>query len=264
MNRLKREIDHHIGKRPRFTNELKQQILIDMKKSEPSPVFFKRNLATFKYAAILSVLLVFTATFLYTVVTENSQELTSSSEETSVIKDDDTSPEIETYSTYEEPLELLDYGSDSMDRGNHDYTVYPLIIDPSAIGVDDISRGDVVAYEYDFFDGKQLTVSRVIGLPGETVEIKEGQIYINDQKLDTFYGKVHRLGFGSNEEYNEALKENGAEQNLDSMKDTYALSIDKFQLGENELYLAGDDWFRGVQHTQEVSELYGKVLGYYK
>lgn len=46
----------------------------------------------------------------------------------------------------------------------------------------DPERFDVVAF--DKGDGK-LNVKRIVGLPGETVQIKEGRIYIEDSLLET-------------------------------------------------------------------------------
>lgn len=40
-------------------------------------------------------------------------------------------------------------------------------------------RGDVVVFKTSASDDAALHIRRVIGLPGETVQIKEGQIYIN-------------------------------------------------------------------------------------
>lgn len=47
-------------------------------------------------------------------------------------------------------------------------------------------RGDVVIFKYPD-DEKQVFVKRVIGLPGETVEIIEGVTYINGQALEEDY-----------------------------------------------------------------------------
>ena len=40
-------------------------------------------------------------------------------------------------------------------------------------------RGDVIVFKTSASDDAALNIRRVIGLPGETVQIKEGQIYIN-------------------------------------------------------------------------------------
>lgn len=42
----------------------------------------------------------------------------------------------------------------------------------------DVKRGDIVIFKYPD-DERQLFVKRVIGLPGETVEIKDGKVYID-------------------------------------------------------------------------------------
>lgn len=42
----------------------------------------------------------------------------------------------------------------------------------------DVERGDIVIFKYPD-DESQLFVKRVIGLPGDTIEIKEGKIYID-------------------------------------------------------------------------------------
>lgn len=45
------------------------------------------------------------------------------------------------------------------------------------------NRGDVIIFRYPL-DTEKIYIKRVIGLPGEIVEIKNGQIYINDKRLD--------------------------------------------------------------------------------
>lgn len=52
----------------------------------------------------------------------------------------------------------------------------------SAIVGDDIKRGDIVIVGGAFSNG-ELYVKRVIGLPGETISINDGEVYINGQKL---------------------------------------------------------------------------------
>ncbi len=57
-------------------------------------------------------------------------------------------------------------------------------------------RGEVVVFR---FPGtrQDLYVKRVIGLPGETIEIKENKIYINNQLLGESYyqGEIPSFGF---------------------------------------------------------------------
>lgn len=48
----------------------------------------------------------------------------------------------------------------------------------------DVKRGDIVSLEY--ADTKYL-IKRIIGLPGEKVEIRNNQVYINDVKLEENY-----------------------------------------------------------------------------
>ena len=54
-------------------------------------------------------------------------------------------------------------------------------------------RGDVVIFPYP--DNPEVTyVKRVIGLPGETVEIKEGYVYIDGEPIEEPYLKEEMLG----------------------------------------------------------------------
>lgn len=46
----------------------------------------------------------------------------------------------------------------------------------------DIQRGDVIIFQYPD-DKSQNFVKRVIGLPGETIEILNGKVYINDSEV---------------------------------------------------------------------------------
>ena len=45
-------------------------------------------------------------------------------------------------------------------------------------------RFDCIAFEQDSVDSSKIYIKRVVGLPGETVQIKDGRVYINDVQLD--------------------------------------------------------------------------------
>ncbi len=47
-------------------------------------------------------------------------------------------------------------------------------------------RGDIVVFEYPRAPDRDF-IKRVIGLPGEKVEVRNGQVYINDKPLDEPY-----------------------------------------------------------------------------
>ncbi len=57
----------------------------------------------------------------------------------------------------------------------------------------DPQRGDIVIFHYPD-DEKILYIKRIIGLPGETVEVKNGGVYIDGKLLEERYLNVTTLG----------------------------------------------------------------------
>lgn len=100
-------------------------------------------------------------------------------------------------------------------------------------------RGDIVAFLPDGNQGAEISVKRVIGLPGETIQIKNGALYIN--------GKVYNSDIS-----NETIDHAGLAEN-------------KIKLGKGEYFLLGDNRNDSEDSRYESigevkkSELIGKV-----
>lgn len=95
----------------------------------------------------------------------------------------------------------------------------PTIEDGSQLVVEQISyylhepeRFDVIVFPNN--QGANY-IKRIIGLPGETIQIKDGYIYINDKQLEEDYGK-------------EIIEDGG-------------LAADKITLKKNEYFVLGDN-----------------------
>jgi signal peptidase I len=72
----------------------------------------------------------------------------------------------------------------------------PLAIGRAVLPVREIRRGDIVVFKYPDEPDRDF-IKRVIGLPGETVELRNKKVYINGQPLNEPY--VHFLSPPSSE-----------------------------------------------------------------
>ena len=60
-------------------------------------------------------------------------------------------------------------------------------------------RGDVVVFQPNGNENSHYYIKRVIGLPGETVQIRNGQVYINGEVLDDYtFDKIEDAGLAEN------------------------------------------------------------------
>lgn len=74
-----------------------------------------------------------------------------------------------------------------------------LIVDKISYRFHDPDRYDIVVFPYQY-EEKTYYIKRIIGLPGETVQIVDGYVYIDGQQLDEHYGNEVMLDPGIAEE----------------------------------------------------------------
>ena len=88
-----------------------------------------------------------------------------------------------------------------------------LIVDKLSYRFHDIERFDIIVFR--FQDSNVHYIKRIIGLPGETVKIEDGTIYINGKVLKESYGREKMLDSG--------------------------IAKDEITLGEDEYFVLGDN-----------------------
>lgn len=156
---------------------------------------------------------------------------------------------------------VFEFRNDTMQR---DFT-FPLnvVVDKDFYKSNPVQRGDIVLIELPeniakqdknvpeeslHIERKQLL--RVVGLPGETIDIRKGQVFINDRKLDTFYGR----------EYTGGIQVVGNE--AFSMPNSVVVPTKQY-------FLLADQWSRSAYSsirtsTYDGSVIQGKIVGYIK
>ena len=101
-----------------------------------------------------------------------------------------------------------------------------LIVDKLSYRFRDPERFEVVVFPYRAME-KTYYIKRIIGLPGETVQIIDGYIYINGEKLEESYGL----------------------EVIDS--DKYGIAAEPVELGDDEYFVMGDNR-NGSADSREV------------
>lgn len=168
---------------------------------------------------------------------------------------------------------LVDWASDNMDRGNHDYDTYVhsrLVVD---LDYTDVQRGDVIYFNTPEFESENPNlnledsqISRVVGLPGETIEIKNGKVFINDRKLDYFYSTVTYFGMDEEEYFAKSTDDSKADE--ERQKEYFSTDMKSFLIPNDSVFVLGDSWWRSSDSRSfgalPMDEIKGKVLGYEK
>ena len=150
--------------------------------------------------------------------------------------------------------ERMMYKADNMDRGDQQYTKYPIVINPN---VKEFERGEVVRYINS--DG-EMVVSRIVGLPNESFVIKNGTILIDQFLLDMDLGYAKVDGFLTYEDYERANKE--LDVNFKAVKEIFAMDFNEIKLGSGEYVVVPDNWKTGQIEVVKAPDMRGKVLGY--
>lgn len=89
-----------------------------------------------------------------------------------------------------------------------------LIVDKLSYRFRDPKRFEIIVFPYRHKENTYY-IKRIIGLPGETVQVKDGYVYINGEKLDENYG-------------------------LEVMEDA-GIAAEPIELGEDEYFVLGDN-----------------------
>ena len=89
-----------------------------------------------------------------------------------------------------------------------------LIVDKLSYRFRDPKRFEIIVFPYRYKENTYY-IKRIIGLPGETVQVKDGYVYIDGEKLDENYG-------------------------LEVMEDA-GIAAEPIELGEDEYFVLGDN-----------------------
>ncbi|MET1031740.1 signal peptidase I [Domibacillus tundrae] len=168
---------------------------------------------------------------------------------------------------------LVDWANDNMDRGNHDYDTYVhsrLVVD---LDYSNVQRGDVIYFNTPEFESENPNlnledsqISRVVGLPGETIEIKDGKVFINDRKLDYFYSNVTFFGMEEEEYFAKATHDSKADK--ERQEDYFSTDMKFLFIPNDSVFVLGDSWWRSSDSRSfgalPMDQIKGKVLGYEK
>lgn len=182
---------------------------------------------------------------------------------------DDITPERLEFAPQNDHTFLIEWGSDAMDRGDHDFYTQEhgkLVV---STDFNKLQRGQPVYYQMPPLEIiknpaiPEMYIGRVVGLPGETVEIKGGQVYIDGKKLDTFYGIVTMWGMGEDAYFKQTPRRNIVDEQ--ATREYFNMDVEPVTVKENTVYLLVDQWWRGTDSRNfgplPIGEIEGIITG---
>ncbi len=128
--------------------------------------------------------------------------------------------------------------------------------------INEVNIGDIVLFKLEK-DGKIYGyIWRVIGVPGDEVLIKDTDIYINNERLNHVFFKVHDKYFYFYE-VNRGYKYLIAYEIDDDYREEYKTTVpeDSYYLMGDNRDNAADSRYHGVI---KISQIYGKTIKQYK
>lgn len=150
---------------------------------------------------------------------------------------------------------VVPYKAPTMAMKNNEYMEYPIVVDRT-IGT--LKRGDVV-----YFDDQihEPFVTRIIGLPGESVGIKNSTILINDKPLEDYIGYAKIDGEYVLEGY---LNRGNAGESINEAeaKRIFNWNEEPFRVSDRQYVLLGDNWLNSDLSIIDSKYIVGKVIGY--
>jgi signal peptidase I len=142
----------------------------------------------------------------------------------------------------------------------HSLPFSPPLFDGRIAGVQP-ERGDVVVFKQPT-DNRTDFIKRVIGLPGDKIEMRRGVLYINDRevprmRVDDFvendaFGNVRRIP-----RYKETLPNGVSYLTLDRVRDSLWDNVGPYQVPEGHYFMMGDN--RDNSSDSRVAESVGYV-----
>lgn len=109
-----------------------------------------------------------------------------------------------------------------------------LIVDKISYRFKDPERFDIIIFPYRY-EKNVYYIKRIIGMPGETIQIKDGFVYVNGEKLEENFGK-------------ERMEESG-------------IAADPIVLGSDEYFVLGDNRNHSKDsRSEQVGVLHKKEL----